>query len=1019
MSDEFLFRRAAFSCFILLTAFAAYGLALDPSQPPATYLRKDFTVEDGLPDNVVNAIVQTRNGLLWVGTEAGLASFDGEHFTPIHFSGGVASERPVSTLAVTPDGGLWVGTDSGLVLIPSAALDHFAPALSRLYDVGPDLSNEITCLHVSRAGVLWVGTNQGLYRMDRDHFVPVIPHESISRIEEASDGNLLIITGHGFVEWDGTRVVRHPELAARLGVPADGIFHVYQDRNSNMWYCTAKGVARQSGSLMERITPYGGLRPWSAYRAYEDLQGNVWIDLKPGLFRVRGSALEPLAPHLPARAMYADRDGDLWVGSNGDGLVRFKDRTIRMYTTTEGLPIGTPMALLVTHSGRLWVGNNCGGLSWLDGERFKTYREKDGLSNSCVWALAEGSNHELWIGTWGGGLFRFRNGRFTQYSTPEGLPSVVVLSILAARDGSLWIATPDGLSHMQDGRFRNYTTADGLSSNHVNTVYQDRSGNIWAGTNKGLDRLAGARFAPVLATRDFLDVPYISLGEDSLGNLYALSGAKGITRVADNRSVSVVEGLNLLDMVESKRGDLWFSGAKGIFRIAAADLERAEQGREAPLNYASFGRADGMNSVECSVGEPDLALTPDGKLWVATVKGLAMLDLRRLPHSHLRPSIFVEEVTVGSKQELAARQLTLPPGRHHVELRFTAVDLASPEKIRLQYRLDGVDRNWLDADSTRTAIYTSIPVGAHASHIRATNDDGVWDRTGIVYNVTQLPYFYQTNWFRIAAAAALLLLLASAYRLRVRRICRQIEGRLEERLGERERIARELHDTLLQSVQGLILRFQAVAQRIPETEAPRQMMESALDRADQVLAEARDRVKGMRKPMDSILDLPEALTQAGEELAQGSGIKFTLVVEGSPIELHPVVRDEAYWIGREALANAFRHSQGRRIEIEIAYGRRELRLRFRDDGRGLDSHLLQTGRPGHWGMQGMRERAQKIGAHLKAWSRPGAGTEVELRVPASMAYHTGRGQLSWLGFLGRGVPTDGESKQSYKSPRRG
>lgn len=574
--------------------------------------------------------------------------------------------------------------------------------------------------------------------------------------------------------------------------------------------------------------------------------------------------------------------------------------------------------------------------------------------------------------------------------------------IVAARDGSLWIATPDGLSHMQDGHFWNYTTADGLSGNHVNTVYQDRNGNIWAGTDEGLDRLAGARFAPVAAARDLLDVAYTSVRQDLFGNLYALSGTKGIIGLAGRRLVSVAEGLSLLDMVESKGRDLWFSGANGIFRIAAADLERAAQGREVPLNYTSFGRADGLNSVECTVGAPNIAITPDGKLWVATVKGLAMLDLQRLPHSRRRPAIFMEEVTVGSKKEFAGRELVLAPGTHHVELRFTAVDLASPEKIRLQYRLDGVDSKWLDADLTRTAIYTNIPLGAHAFHVRATNGDGVWDRAGITYNVTQLPYLYQTNWSRIAAAAALLLLLAGAYRLRVRRIALQIESRLEERLGERERIARELHDTLLQSVQGLILRFQAVAQRIPESEAPRQMMESALDRADQVLAEARDRVKGLRKPTDSVLDLPQALTQAGEELAQGSGIKFTLVVEGNPVKLHPVVRDEAYWIGREALGNAFRHSQGRRIEIEIAYGRRELRLRFRDDGRGLDSHLLQLGgRPGHWGMQGMRERAQRIGAHLKAWSGPGTGTEVELRVPSSMAYHTGGGQLRWLGFLRR------------------
>lgn len=400
MSEEFPFCRTAFTYLILLTFFAACGLALDPAWSAARYLRKDFTVEDGLPDNVVNAIVQTRNGLLWVGTEAGLASFDGEHFTPIHFVRGVPADRPVSALAVTPDGGLWVGTNAGLVFIPSAALDHFNSALSRSYHVGPGLRDEITWLCVSHAGALWVGTNQGLYRMERGHFVPIIPGESIGRIEEASNGNLLIITGHGFVEWDGTRVVSHPELAVRLDVHANGIFDVFQDANGAMWYCTEKGVARQTGGLIKRFKPYDGPRPWAAYRAYEDLQGNVWINSGAGLVRAGESALDTLAPGLHARSIYADRDGDLWVGSNGDGLVRFKDRTIRMYTTADGLPTDIPMALLVTHNGKLWVGNNCGGLSRLDGQHFRTYSEKDGLSNSCVWALAEDTNHDLWIGTW-------------------------------------------------------------------------------------------------------------------------------------------------------------------------------------------------------------------------------------------------------------------------------------------------------------------------------------------------------------------------------------------------------------------------------------------------------------------------------------------------------------------------------------------------------------------------------------------------------------------------------------------
>jgi signal transduction histidine kinase len=287
---------------------------------------------------------------------------------------------------------------------------------------------------------------------------------------------------------------------------------------------------------------------------------------------------------------------------------------------------------------------------------------------------------------------------------------------------------------------------------------------------------------------------------------------------------------------------------------------------------------------------------------------------------------------------------------------------------------------------------------------------------GIVYSVTQQPYFYQTTWFRVAALAGLGLLLAGVYFLRLRQMARQLQSRFEERLDERERIARELHDTLLQSVQGLILRFQAVAERIPESEPARQMMEKALDRADQVIVEGRDRVKGLRTPGEAASDLPQALAQAGQEFAQDSGVEFSVVVEGNPKGLHPDVRDEAYWIGREALVNAFQHAQGRRIEIEIGYGRRELRLRFRDDGRGIDPSVLEAGgRPGHWGIPGMRERARKIGANLQAWSRPGAGTEVELRVPGSRAYGNGGNRSPWRWLLSTvrgGTLTDGNHKQS-------
>jgi signal transduction histidine kinase len=439
-------------------------------------------------------------------------------------------------------------------------------------------------------------------------------------------------------------------------------------------------------------------------------------------------------------------------------------------------------------------------------------------------------------------------------------------------------------------------------------------------------------------------------------------------------------------MVESHDHDFWFSGRDGIYRVAAGDLKRAELDPDSPVNYASYGPADGLNTRECTTGQPNIAITPDDKLWVGTLKGLAMLDLRRQLKRDGKPAIFMEEVEVGKTKRNPGRELVLEPGKAHVDLRFTAVDLASPENIRIQYRLDGVDAAWFDADSSRTATYTNIPVGVHAFHIRATNGDGVWDHEGIVYNVTQKPFFYQTVTFRLAAFVVGVLLLVGLYQLRLRQAAARLSARLEERLAERERIARDLHDTLLQGFQGLILHFHDAMMEIPEREPARQLMETTLDRADEVMAEARDRVVSLHPCFDKFGDLAQSLARAGVEIVNGSEVKISVTTEGQVQTLDPVALDEIYCIGREAMVNAFRHAQGRSIEVEVDYASWELRLRIRDDGRGIDPNILKAGRPGHIGLASMRERAERVGGQLDIISGPGAGTEIELRVPAARAY---------------------------------
>jgi signal transduction histidine kinase/ligand-binding sensor domain-containing protein len=971
---------------------------------PADYIRNDFTVEDGLPNNIIHTVVETENGVLWVGTESGLASFDGREFKSINLqTEGTPAQGTVHALLESSTGDLWAATDAGVVRIPKAALDQFNPALLTYYPVGRG-PTEAESLLQTRDGVVWAGTNHGLYQEHAGKFVEVIADVSVNCLAEAIDGHVLITTNMGrLIEWNGHSITPHADLAGRLGVPEGDIFEVFQDHNGTMWYSTHEGVLRRDKKDLSRLRPLGPSTT-PAYRTYEDRQGHVWAVLGTGVYRIIGKVIEDTpVPNVLPRCFHADREGGFWVGTNGNGLIHLKPRMVHMFTMADGLISNIPMAVLPSHDGRLWVGCNC-GLSVYDGKKFTSYAEKEGLSNSCVWSLAEDRSSNLWIATYGGGLFRFRDGRFTQYSLKQGLPNTVVIHVIVARDDSLWLATLSGVSHMQNGKFRNYTIAEGLSSNQALSLFQDRSGTIWAATQGGIDRLVGERFVPFPTHQLSAGSLSTRFAEDSTGNLYVLDSPKGIRLIRNEGLFTVNKDLAVAGMAESAQRDVWFSGTNGILRIGLRDLKNSPFDSNNPLDYEVIDRADGLNSVQSSIGNPNLAITPDNKLWVATVKGLAMVDLLKLPRVGRKPNVLVGAVIDGENRLMADNKIELSPGEHHAELHVEAVDLSSPEKVRLQYRLDGVDPIWLDANQTRTAVYTNIPTGSHAFHVRAIDSKGVWDRTGIVFHITQRPYFYQTAWFTVLCAIALGLLGWAASQWRVRQAQSRAHFQMEERLSERSRIARELHDTLLQSFQGLILSFQRVRNLLPgRPDQAAELLDRALDRAEQAVMEGRDAIHDIRTLSRADGEFVEEISALGKELASDwkgpDTAAFRVVVEGNPKAINPLVKDEIYRIVQEALRNAHSHAQARTIEAEIRFEDQLLRVRVRDDGAGIDEkHLGEAGRSGHYGLRGMRERARQIGGKLDVWTQQGAGTEVELKIPDRVAYKCGNGKMNMAGW---------------------
>jgi signal transduction histidine kinase/ligand-binding sensor domain-containing protein len=865
--------------------------------------------------------------------------------------------------------------------LPAATLKQGGPLQPEAYHSGSGASDSVECIHLSPDGSLWVGTMAGLFRWERGHFSTIIPDLPIERIEQAAGGHLLIITQKGFVEWDGIRIVEHPEMLARLGLGAKRIHHVIEDRTGVRWFCTGAGVARQSGSSVQPFRIDGlGSSP-EAYHAYEDSRGTIWIAHAGGLLRATAAGLETFEASLQVKSLYNDRDGQLWFGTNGQGVVRYKDRLVRMFTTADGLPSNVTMTVLSGSDGKLWVGSNCGGLSWFDGHRFHTLAEKDGLSNTCVFTLAEGPDKSIWAGTYGGGVFRLRNGRFTQFSRPEGLKSDVVRALLQARDKSLWIATNDGLGRFQDERIRMYGTAEGLANPRVVDVYQDRKGVIWAGTTRALHRLDGDRFVALPSARGIVRV----LGEDRAGHLYAWVGLDGIFRVEPDRVALVTENDFTMFSMLVDGPNTWFT-SKNILRASAGSLALWEQEPNENRDLGHFDSADGFAAQSSDISA-NQAVTPDGRHWFATLQGVAMIDVPKLPPNAGKPALYMEEITVGKTPRPPAHELVLAPGTHHVELRFDAIELRSPEKIRFQYRLDGVNDEWLDAGATPVAIYTDFAVGTHQFHVRACNRDGIWDRSGITYAITLQPYYYQTRLFQFAVAGAIALLLAAAYQYRLRQLAARLNARLDERVAERTRMARDLHDTLLQTIQASQMMAFATLRDPANPPTTSTALNTIHDWLARAMLEARASLDALR--VSGTEDLAGALRSAGQEETAGGSMKFQLSVEGAVQDTHPIVREELYLIGREAIRNACKHSHGTTVELQLAYGR-DLIMRINDDGRGMEADLASRGKAGHFGLRGMRERVAHVGGTLRMTTSPDHGTRVEVMIPGRCAFRRKR-----------------------------
>ena len=746
----------------------------------------------------------------------------------------------------------------------------------------------------------------------------------------------------------------------------------------------------------------------------KDRDANIWLGTgSNGLLRLNDQGLASLdsikGSHNSITALFEDREGNLWIGS-ANGIERLRDSAFVSYSAPEGLPTDGSNPVFVDSEQRLWFPPTDGGLWWLQGKQHgeisagdlgndvvysvagaekdlwagrqrggltrlheeggdfvaRTYTRADGLAQNSVYSVYVGRDGTVWAGTLSGGVSRFDRGKFTNYTIADGLASNTVASILEASDRSMWFATPTGLSWLSNGHWTNFSHGNGLPSENINCLLEDSSGIIWAGTTAGLAYRKAQRFA--IPAR----LP-AALKEQILG------------------------------MAEDKYGSLWIATSTHVLRVKRASLLKGTLSAE---DLRDFGIADGLRGVEGVKRHQSVISDFIGHIWFSLNRGISVVDPARLTNASASAKAHIQTVTADGDEVKTNGSVKLPPGRRRIVFGYSALILSVPERVRFRYKLEGFDRDWSDPSAGREAVYTNLGPGSYRFRVMASNADGVWSPNEASLSFDVDPAVWQTPWFRVSVLFGCLLAAIGAYRARLRRLTAELNLRFDERLAERTRIAQELHDTLLQGFLSASMQVHVAVDRLPPESQVKASLTRALQLMKQVIEEGRNTVRGLRSSSSESLDLEHAFAQVRRDMAAadnpGDPVNFRVIVEGQKAPLRPLPRDEIYGIGREALINAFRHARAKNIVMECTYSSRRFLISVRDDGCGIDARMLRSGRDGHWGISGMRERADRIGAKLQLWSSPGLGTEVKLTVPGHVAFY--KQQTFWRNWLRKKFP---------------
>ncbi len=1012
----------------MIGVLAIPAKALDPQKRISQFTHTSWTAKDGVP-GPVRAIAQTPDGYLWLGTGAGLYRFDGLHFVAWEpTSGEQILVSSVLSLCTSRDGSLWIGFSSGgISQLRNGHLKNYSHAdgvpdggilsivedgngsiwaggqygLSKLnggswHHVGVEsgyLAPGAQVLFVDRRSTLWVATDGLDFGLSKDpvrrntiltlapnakSFVATREHVGqVLMMAEAPNGDVWIADTSGHTV---RPIIDRDKAGIKIGAePLCVLF----DRDWSLWIGPDQvGLRRVADVRQSKMSvldePREGLSSDRVYSALEDREGNLWFGTASGLDRFREnkaisySNAEGLIPDQTI-AVASTGDGSVWlVGYAGNTVQRFRQgrftrSKLPPYSRSDTTRI---LSLYADGNSSVWVGGSFGLAKETDG-KVSFIKVPDIENGAMVHAIARDAGGNLWITVWGGdnggGVLRLRDGKWTDFRNRVHLPQYRCRVLYGDPLGRLWLGFEDGeVAVHENEEFHVYSTRDGLPGGRVMAITKDRAGNFWIGSEGGLSHFDHGRFVTLTKTNG-------------------------------------LPGNSVSGIAEDDEGFLWLTGTLAILQVSSRELEKALLSPSYRMQGASFDATDGLRGLPRQREPfPTAIRSTDGRLWFSTSEGVAVIDPRHMPKNMVPPPVTIEALKADDRTLTPSSGLRLRPGTRNLQFEYAALSLTAPEHIQFRYKLDGYDDDWRGPVSAREVTYTNLPPRNYRFRVIACNSDGVWNDAGATLDFSVAPAWYQTNWFLAVSVIIGLFVLWVLYQLRRRQLAHQFSMGLEARVNERTRIARELHDTLLQSFHGLMLRFQAASNLLPtRPDEAKQRLDNAIDQAAQAITEGRDAVHELRSSAAVTPDLSLAISALGKELAAEQTCQdfpdSHVQVEGTPRNLDPILRDEVYRIAAEAVRNAFRHAQARRIEVDIRYDEGQLRVRVRDDGKGIDPKFRgEQERAGHWGLNGMRERAKAVGGNLAVWSKVESGTEVELTIPASIAYaKSGARQRSW------------------------